>query len=231
MQAWDNDNALTLLRETGLWTVRQAAIELGLSSHAVKRRAEALGVGWRTADGQVVLSEEDVREIAALGKRMNRHDLPGGRRVRGRLYRQAEVARMLGVDRKAVLCIVAGLGIGLKASRGHARWLTGDEVEWVKRIIESRRKALPGKKNAKMKNPDMEAVLKLLGIEVMPDGSWKSGFLTIRHVDGQARVMVSGHLVDDCDECKRKEQEERERLRLNICPCCGTVLGDDEDDE
>jgi hypothetical protein len=123
-----------------LWTVRQAAIELGLSGQAVKRRAEALGLGWRTAEGQVVLADEDLPVIAALGKRMNRRDLPGGRRVRGRLYRQAEVARMLGMERKAVLCLVAGLGIGLKASRGHARWLTGDEVDWVKRIIASRRK-------------------------------------------------------------------------------------------
>jgi hypothetical protein len=78
---------------------------------------------------------------------------------------------------------------------------------------------------------DMEAVVRMMGLEVMPDGSWRNDFLTIRHVDGQARVMVSGHLVDDCDECKRKEQEEREQQRLNICPCCGTILGDDEDDE
>jgi len=122
------------------WTVRQAAIELGLSNPTVRRRAEALGLGWRTPGGQVVLEDDDLPVIAALGKRMNRDELPEPAPVRGILYRQVDVARMLGVTPQAVQWRVEGLGIGVKASHGHATWLTEEEVEWLKRIMANRRK-------------------------------------------------------------------------------------------
>jgi len=127
-----------------MWTVRKAAQELGITRAAVYRRAEALGIGSRTDRGRLVLSDDDLRAIAAC-------DLRAGKRAIAdatvkvmisasdsaqtqRLYTLSEVARMLGVTRQAVHSRVQKLGIGVKAEGGYGRWLTEDEVAWLKRI-------------------------------------------------------------------------------------------------
>jgi len=125
------------LKKTGLWTVRQAAIALGLSGPTVRKIAGTLGLGWRTADGRIVLSDEDVREIGACDRK-NLKPRPAD--PRGLLYTQAEAGRVLGVTKSAVKSQIAKLGIGVKAAHGHATWLTEEELEWLKRIKPSRGK-------------------------------------------------------------------------------------------
>lgn len=120
------------MKKMGFWTVRKAAIALGIAGPTVSKRARELGIGWRTADGRVVLEDEDLEVIAAWPAR------PEQSRIRGRLYTQAEAGRVLGVTKQAVKSQITKLGIGVKAAHGHATWLTEAELEWLKRIKASR---------------------------------------------------------------------------------------------
>jgi hypothetical protein len=78
-----------------------------------------------------VLSDEDVEAIRAYGLKKPQ---PRPADPRGLLYTQAEAGRVLGVTKQAVKAQITKLGIGVKATHGHATWLTEEELEWLKRI-------------------------------------------------------------------------------------------------